>query len=552
MTSKIFRTVVLTVVCTMLLSFLVVFIYSYGNYSDQAESELRREAGYLKGGVERYGVDFLDSAADGGPAILWIDGSGSVLFASSENYSLSGEEIALAKESGEAFSRERQDLVKVRIAYAVLLDDGSIISIMNVYETALSYFLGILFPALLLLVLSSLVASFIARRTAAAIVLPINELDLEHPEESEVYEELRPIVTRLSSQNYKISSQISEMKIRENEFNSITKNMTEGMIVIDSRGTVLTSNERARMIFGVNGESLGSALEFTPDESFKAGIGAALSGENSTASLSLGGRHYSLTFTPVSHERRVAGAVIFIIDDTEKEERDSLRREFTSNVSHELKTPLTSISGFAELISSGLAEGEDAKRFASNIHKEAKRLISLVIDIIRITQLDGGEIPYDGAIDVYSVAEDVLERLTPVAENAGVSISLVGEGCEVLGNRTILEEMIYNLTDNAIKYNDKGGYVRVGVHKEDGEVRLVVSDNGIGIPKDKQPRVFERFFRVDKSHSKNIGGTGLGLSIVKHAALYHKATISLESDVGVGTKVTVSFSGVGESESNDK
>ena len=219
-----------------------------------------------------------------------------------------------------------------------------------------------------------------------------------------------------------------------------------------------------------------------------------------------------------------------------------MRREFTSNISHELKTPLTSISGFAELISSGIAELEDARRFAANIQKESSRLIALVGDIIRLSQLDGGEIPYDeDGIDLFAVAEDVASRLISVAERAGISISVEGEGVEVLGNATILEQMVYNLCDNAIKYNERGGFVKVSVGLSGGEVRLSVADNGIGIPKDKQDRVFERFYRVDKSHSREIGGTGLGLSIVKHAAAYHKARLSLESEEGVGTTVTVVF-----------
>ena len=542
MTAKIFRTVVLTVICTMLLSFLVSFIYTNNNYTEQAEAELKRECAYVKAGLERYGRDFLLSVENTGPRICWISSDGELLFDSLSGDNEFGEEIEGARIEGEAFSVSRISPLLESIAYAISLSDGSVIRISNQYKTSLSLFLGVLFPAALLLAAAAVIASLIAKKMAASIVLPINEIDLEHPEESMAYDELKPILTRLSSQNYKISSQISEMKMRENEFNSITRNMKEGMLVIDSRGNVLTCNERARKIFGLHSEVPRSSLSFTPEDSFKAGIAAALSGENKTSSLSLNGRHYSLTFNPVAHERRIAGAVIFIIDDTEKEERDTLRREFTSNVSHELKTPLTSISGFAELISSGLAEGEDARRFAANIHKEAKRLINLVVDIIRITQLDGGEIPYDGKIDIYAVSEDVVERLSPVAERAGVSIILEGERADVLGNRMILEEMIYNLSDNAIKYNKPDGYVRISCTSTEGEVCLSVSDNGIGIPKDKQPRVFERFYRVDKSHSKNIGGTGLGLSIVKHAALYHKARISLESELDVGTRITVRFS----------
>lgn len=373
------------------------------------------------------------------------------------------------------------------------------------------------------------------------IVRPIESIDPGALDTNGVYEELRPIVSRLYSQNYKVTKQKSELTLRENEFNSITRYMSEGMIVINSRAEILSANPSAREIFGVKKEPK-SILLLNNSSGFCEAISSALSGKNGYDSMRKGDKYYSVIATPVSHSGIIEGAVIVIFDITEKEEREALRREFTSNVSHELKTPLTSISGFAELISSGIAEGEDARRFAANIQKESSRLIALVGDVIRLSQLDGGEIPYDEeGVDLFAVAEDVAERLLTVAQRAGIDISVEGESSEVLGNATILEQMVYNLCDNAIKYNSQGGFVKVTVDSFGGEVRLSVADNGIGIPKDKQDRVFERFYRVDKSHSREIGGTGLGLSIVKHAAAYHKARLSLESAEGVGTTVTVEF-----------
>ncbi len=396
-------------------------------------------------------------------------------------------------------------------------------------------------PLVLILIAACAAAFVISRVAASRIVEPINEIDLDSPDENMIYPELRPMAEKIRLQSYSISRQLSELRMRENEFKLLTHNMNEGMILINSRGAVLSVNRSARKIFGI-GDSLPDGIfAINGSASFRAAINTALSGKKSYDTLMTDDKFYHITVSPISHEGRVEGAVTVVIDETEKESREKLRREFTSNVSHELKTPLTSISGFAELIQSGMAEGEDAMRFAGNIHKEAKRLITLVGDIIRLTQLDGGEIPYDGEVDLLEIAYTVVERLMSIAEGAGVAVSVEGERTKVDGNITILEEMIFNLCDNAIKYNRRGGTVRVRVGNVGASAFISVSDSGIGIPKDKQDRVFERFYRVDKSHSRDIGGTGLGLSIVKHAAAYHNAKVELESVEDIGTTVTVRF-----------
>ena len=397
------------------------------------------------------------------------------------------------------------------------------------------------FPTLGLAFLFTLLAYFVASRMSAVLVKPINDLDPEHPEDTDTYDELKPIIQKLSSQNYKIARQMEMLKIRENEFNSITHNMSEGLVVINSRAAVLSCNKSAMEIFDVN-EVPTSVLGINNSRSFRLAVAAAISGKNGYDSLRKGDKYYSIFATPVIHEGLVEGAVIVILDVTEKEQREGLRREFTSNVSHELKTPLAAISGFAEIIKSGISSEADTVRFAENIHKEAQRLISLVGDIIRLSRLDGGEIPYDDdPIDLLEVAREVKERLDPVAEGAKIKISVSGECAPVRGNYTIIEEMVYNLSDNAIKYNREGGFVRIDVAIVGGAPTVSVTDNGIGIPADKKDRVFERFYRVDKSRSRAIGGTGLGLSIVKHAAIYHKASIKIDSEENKGTTVTISF-----------
>ena len=400
----------------------------------------------------------------------------------------------------------------------------------------------IISPLFVLLALMAAIAFFVASRMSKVLVKPINDIDPEHPENAKAYDELKPIINKLASQNYKISRQMQTLKMRETEFVSITSNMSEGLLLINSRAEILSCNASAKEIFEINDASSKNAAYISDSHSFRSMIAAALSGKNGYDSIRKGEKYYSVFATPVLQDGYICGAVIVIVDVTEKEERESLRREFTSNISHELKTPLTSISGFAEIIKSGLAAEGDAERFAEKIHKEASRLISLVGDIIRLSQLDGGEIPYDDEkVDLYEVACEVNERLESVAEKAEIEFSVVGERTLIDGNYTIVEEIIYNLCDNAIKYNRRGGYVKINVFAENEECCVSVSDNGIGIPKDKRDRVFERFYRVDKSHSKEIGGTGLGLSIVKHAAAYHKASVDLVSEEGVGTTVTVRF-----------
>ena len=406
------------------------------------------------------------------------------------------------------------------------------------------YFRGLIGPILFFAFLFTLLILAIpitARLIAESVVRPIKGIDPSRPEALLVYDELRPIIGKLSVQNYKLARQMDELKIREGEFASITSNMSEGLLVINSGTNILSCNDGARRIFGIDGELPGSVLSLESTDGFRDAIGASLSGSNGYCEILRGEKHYSMIATAVRGDGIIEGAVIVIVDDTEKENREALRREFTSNISHELKTPLTSISGFAELISCGMAEEDEARHFATNIQKEAQRLIALVGDIIRLTQLDGREIPYDGEIDLYRVAEETVERLSAIAERGGLSLILEGEPVTVPGNEEILEEIIYNLTDNAIKYNKPNGEVRITVEDGKREATLTVSDTGIGIPADKQDRVFERFYRVDKSHSKSIGGTGLGLSIVKHAAAYHKARISLASEEGIGTTIKIFF-----------
>lgn len=538
-----FATVLVVLVATI--SILLAASYSY--YSDKANSELKKDGQYLVSSYNKYGSEIFEVIQNDGTRVTHISESGEVLYDSEVKSDIGNhvdrEEIGEAFSDGEGFAeRYSETISESTVYYAVRATDGTVIRVSSTSYSIWSMLGDILGPALVVIFLAMVLGFFISSHISKSIVRPINDIDPEHPEKNGVYEELKPIISKLSSQNYKVSRQMELLRQREREFNSITFNMNEGMIVINSRAAILSCNKSAKDIFGVGQSEPKSVLALDNSNEFREAISAALSGKNGYFTTSRGERFYSVLATPVLHERSVEGAVIVILDVTEKEEREALRREFTSNVSHELKTPLTSISGFAEIIRTGMAEGDEARHFADNIHKEASRLISLVGDIIKLSRLDGGEIPYDDEkIDLYKVSRDVAARLEPVAEKNEIAILVDGVHLEIEGNLTALEEMIYNLCDNAIKYNRRGGGVRIRVFEESGEACLSVEDNGIGIPKDKQDRVFERFYRVDKSHSKEIGGTGLGLSIVKHAAMYHKASIKLESVEGEGTKVTIRF-----------
>ena len=551
MTARIFRSIFITATAVLFVSLFITFAFTYNSYVDLATSEARRECEYVKIGFEEYGEEYLKEIDVKGARITRVAQDGAVIFDTSLSSDLSSipshadrEEIIDAFSVGEGVSKRYSEALGREMVYcAMLLSDGTVIRVGAECFSVAAMLGRIILPVLLVFFAVVGVAFVVAARLSRSIVKPINEINLSSPEEAGVYPELSPVIRKLSEQNYKISRQMSELKLRQSEFDSITGNMSEGMMIINSVGEILSANKSARDILIGGGELPKTILSLDCSEGFRVAISEALGGKCGFDTMRRDGKHYGITVTPVMRDGGIDGAVIFLIDDTEKESREELRREFTSNISHELKTPLTSISGFAELIRDGIADGEDAKRFAGNIYGEAQRLVTLVGDIIRLTQLDGAEVPYDGEVSLHEICLEVVDRISIVAERQGVTLSVdeKSDTGTVIGNMQILEEIVYNLADNGIKYNSNGGYVNLSVRTEADGVRLTVSDNGIGIPAAHRDRVFERFYRVDKSHSKDIGGTGLGLSIVKHAVMYHKAQLSLESELGRGTAVSVVF-----------
>ena len=547
MTQRIFRAIFLVALAVFLAGSALIMGALYNYFSDLYTDQIQAEANYLCEAVEDLGLPYLESLKKSPHRITWIDGDGTVLFDSAadaqalENHA-SRQEIQEALESGVGESiRYSATMAERSYYYALALTDGSVLRVSGEQYTVLTLVLGIGQYIAIILLAALALALLLASRVSRAIIRPINDIDLEHPEQVDTYEELTPLLNRIARQNRQIQSQVEELKTKQQEFATITENMSEGLLVIDTETDVLSYNHAALRLLGAS-KVEGSVLSLNRSLHFRDAVDASLHGRHSEALMELEGRSYQLIANPVHEGEAVVGAVLMLLDVTEREEREKLRREFTANVSHELKTPLTSISGFAELIKNGIAKPEDVKHFADNIYSEAQRLISLVGDIIRLSQLDEESAPVEKSpVNLAEIAAAVVERLRPEAERRDIVFDLWLEPAMVQGNAQILDEMVYNLCDNAIKYNKDRGRVSITVSQNKGRPLLIVSDTGIGIPYADQGRVFERFYRVDKSHSREIGGTGLGLSIVKHAAAYHNAQIELESQPGKSTTVRILF-----------
>ena len=548
MTGKIFRTSLLVGLAALVLSAALFCAALARHITGQVYQELAVEVRLAARGVALGGRAYLESA-DSPSRFTWIDAGGYVLFDSSAQAEsmanhLSRPEIQAALKQGEGRASRRSDTLSRRTLYVALaLEDGTILRVSSSQLTPWALLAGLAPEAAIILLATALLASLLAGRLARGISRPILELDLNHPETCRTYEELTPLLGRLSAQQETIRAQTDELRQRREEFTAITENMSEGFLLIDRRTSLLSCNTSAlRLLGAAEAEPGESVLCLSRAESFRRVVEEALSGRHGEALLEREGVCCQLLASCVKHQGRPAGAVVAILDVTERQRREALRREFTANVSHELKTPLTSISGFAELMKDGLVPQETVPEFASDIYREAQRLINLVEDIIHLSQLDENALPMDREpVELRALAREVLTRLAPAAARAEVSLSLEGETAEVEGLRRVLEEMIANLVDNAIKYNRPGGSAAVSVSLLEGKARLVVRDTGIGIPPAHQQRVFERFYRVAKSHSREVGGTGLGLSIVKHAAALHGAALELESKEGEGTVVTVQW-----------
>ncbi len=546
MTGRIFRSAFLTGVLVMLLSCTLILTGLYRYHENQVFRRLAVETDYVIHGLELMGEDYL-TALRPEERLTWIAADGTVLYDSAADQSamdnhLDREEVREALQQGVGQSvRDSDTVTEKNLYYAERLTDGSVVRLSCRQDTAAAVLLQMSLPLALLVVLALLCSGLLALRATRQIVGPINEMDLESLSPRAVYPELQPFSERIREQNRTIRRQMDELRTREQEFRAITDHMEEGFLLADRRLNILSGNASALQLLGA-GESATNLRESGCRSEILQAAEAALDGERTEVLLTSESGTHQIVANSVVSDGHVTGIVILMLDVTEREERDALRREFTANVSHELKTPLTSISGFAELMKEGLVPQEKVSEFSGDIYRECRRLISLVDDIIGLSRLDEGSVPAEEeTVELRSLAAATLESLRPTAEKQGVQLSLAGDEAELRGIRSLLGEMLYNLCDNAIKYNRPGGSVAVSVEKGEREVRLSVADTGIGIPRAHQERVFERFYRVDKSHSRAIGGTGLGLSIVKHAAQYHNARLELESEPDRGSTFTVIF-----------
>ena len=549
MRKKIFKNMCLLALVTILLSSLLVTIVYYANSDARMKSEVREETRFVRGAVELSGQDYLATVENTANRITLIDTDGTVLYdnqadpATMENHS-DREEFQEASTAGAGEATRISDTIAEQtFYYAVKLQNGQVLRVAattdSVFAAVLAVLPWILGVEVLVAVCTVLFSNFLTKK----IVAPINRLDLDHPADNEIYDELSPLLGKISRQNEVIAQQMKSLREKQEEFTSITENMSEGFLVLDNNTDILSYNTSALRLLGaetVPAESHVSALALNRSAGFRSAVDGALAGKRSEQLVRQGGRCCQVMANPVLRDGEVEGAVVVILDITEREERENLRREFTANVSHELKTPLTSILGTAEILQNGLVKPEDVPHFAGNIHRETERLIGLVNDIIKLSRLDeGGGLGQWETVDLYEEARAVLEQLAPAAQRKQVTTRLQGGEALVRGVPQIVEEIVYNLCDNAIAYNRANGSVTVTVENTAFGPRITVADTGIGIPREAQGRVFERFYRVDKSHSS--GGTGLGLSIVKHGAAYLGAQVELHSEPGHGSTFTLTF-----------
>ncbi len=548
MTRKIFLSIMAAAAVVLLCSVLIIMGCLYDYFGGVQERQLEDELALAQTGVECSGKTYLKALEGESYRLTWIAPSGEVLFdsqadeSSMENHA-KREEVRQALETGEGqSSRYSSTLLEKTIYYAKKLTDGSILRISISRATAGVLVMGMLQPMLVVLAAALILALVLAKRISARIVAPLNRLDLEKPLENDTYEELSPLLTRINQQRRQIDAQLRTLQQKKDEFAQITASMNEGLVLMNEKGTVLSINPAARELFHAEPDCVGQDfLTVERSHEISCAIRRALEEGHAELRVERGGREYQLDISRIESEGTVIGAVLLAFDVTEQAFAERNRREFTANVSHELKTPLQSIMGSAELIENGLVKQEDMPRFVGHIRTEAARLVTLIEDIIRLSQLDeGGELPFE-PVDLKKLAEEASASLASAAAEKQVTIRVHGDDRQITTVRRLASEIIYNLCDNAVKYNREGGNVDVTIDGTAHGAVVTVQDTGIGIPPEHQSRVFERFYRVDKSHSRQSGGTGLGLSIVKHAVQYLGGRIELESQPGKGTTMRVHF-----------
>ena len=548
MTKKIFQSILLVAGCVLLASLLIIMGFLYDYFGGVEENQLRDELSLAAAAVEDGGTDYLSRLTADRCRLTWIAADGSVLYdtrtdaESLENHASRAEvSQALTTGTGES-TRYSSTLMEKTMYYAQRLDDGTVLRISISRATVGMIAVGMIQPLLIVLIVALILSGLLARRLSRRIVDPLNSLDLEHPLDNDAYEELSPLLKRIHRQHVEIQTQLRELREKTDEFTQITGSMREGLILLDEHGSILSINAAAQTLFGADAQCVGrDFLTIERSHEISAAIQAAVTDGHSEVRAERAGRVYQFDISRITSNGKLLGTVILAFDITEQEFAERNRREFTANVSHELKTPLQGIIGSAELIENGMVRPDDLPRFVGHIHAEAARLVTLIDDIIRLSQLDEGDAMPTEPVDLLAVSQEAAENLHDAEVARDVTVSVTGQPSVIPGVRRLLYEVVYNLCDNAIKYNRDGGRVDVTVAADAGGSSITVADTGIGIAPEHQSRVFERFYRVDKSHSKASGGTGLGLSIVKHAVQYHHGRIELESTPGMGTTIRVVF-----------
>ena len=548
MTKKIFQSILLVAGCVLLASLLIIMGFLYDYFGGVEENQLRDELSLAAAAVEDGGTDYLSRLTADRCRLTWIAADGSVLYdtktnaESLENHASRAEvSQALATGTGES-TRYSSTLMEKTMYYAQRLDDGTVLRISISRATVGMIAVGMIQPLLIVLIVALILSGLLARRLSRRIVDPLNSLDLKHPLDNDAYEELSPLLKRIHRQHVEIQMQLRELREKTDEFTQITGSMREGLVLLDEHGSILSISAAAQALFGADAQCVGrDFLTIERSHEISAAIQAAAADGHSEVRAERAGRVYQFDISRITSDGKFLGTVILAFDITEQEFAERNRREFTANVSHELKTPLQGIIGSAELIENGMVKPEDLPRFVGHIHAEAARLVTLIDDIIRLSQLDEGDAMPTEPVDLLAVSQEAAENLHDAAAARNVTVSVTGQPAVLPGVRRLIYEIVYNLCDNAIKYNRDGGRVDVTVAADAGGSSITVADTGIGIAPEHQARVFERFYRVDKSHSKASGGTGLGLSIVKHAVQYHHGRIELESTPGTGTTIRVVF-----------
>ena len=548
MTKKIFHSILLVAGTVLLASLLIIVGFLYDYFGGVEKNQLRDELSLAAAAVEDGGTDYLSQLTADRYRLTWIAADGSVLYdtktnaESLENHASRAEvSQALATGTGES-TRYSSTLMEKTMYYAQRLDDGTVLRISISRATVGMIAVGMIQPLLIVLIVALILSGLLARRLSRRIVDPLNSLDLEHPLDNDAYEELSPLLKRIHHQHVEIPTQLRELREKTDEFTQITGSMREGLVLLDEHGSILSINAAAQALFGADAQCVGrDFLTIERSHEISTAIQAAAADGHSEVRAERAGRVYQFDISRITSDGKFLGTVILAFDITEQEFAERNRREFTANVSHELKTPLQGIIGSAELIENGMVKPEDLPRFVGHIHAEAARLVTLIDDIIRLSQLDEGDAMPTEPVDLLAVSQEAAENLHDAAAARDVMVSVTGQPAVLPGVRRLIYEIVYNLCDNAIKYNRDGGRVDVTGAAEAGGSSITVADTGIGIAPEHQARVFERFYRVDKSHSKASGGTGLGLSIVKHAVQYHHGRIELESTPGTGTTIRVVF-----------